>query len=507
MLERLVDIEGLNISFGEEHVLSNFDLRIHQGEIVSVVGESGSGKSISALMSMGLLSQSASVSFTKATVLENEIGQLSPAQWRAIRGKEIAMIFQDPMTALHPSMRIGKQMEEVLEVHTDLNSVQRKARVIAALEEVDIPNALLSAKKYPHELSGGQRQRVVIAMAMLLEPKLIIADEPTTALDKQVEGVVLKLLSDLVRKKGCALWFISHDLEVVANFSDRVVVLYKGKTVETGEAKTVFNNPKHPYTKGLLACRPPKEGRPYPLPVLNDFLGDGQVPKTEELTKPPSKDTALEIRGLSIGYATRSGFNTQTLWVVKDLDLTLQVGETLGLIGPSGSGKSSIGRAVVDLVPSKYSVRNFNGNENHIQFIFQDPSSALNRSHSVGQILNNVILRHEPKLSLEERKKRASDLLQEVGLRASDVSKKPQDFSGGQRQRIGIARALAANPKVLICDESVSALDVSVQAQVLNLLNKIKRDRRLSMIFISHDPDVIRYMCDRVQQLSESGQV
>lgn len=405
MLERLVDIEGLNISFGQEHVLSNFDLRIHQGEIVSVVGESGSGKSISALMSMGLLSQSASVSFAKATVLENEIGQLSPTQWRAIRGKEIAMIFQDPMTALHPSMRIGKQMEEVLEVHTDFNSVERKTQIIEALEEVDIPNALLSAKKYPHELSGGQRQRVVIAMAMLLEPKLIIADEPTTALDKQVEGTVLKLLSNLVRKKGCALWFISHDLEVVANFSDRVVVLYQGKTVETGEARTVFNNPKHPYTKGLLACRPPKEGRPYPLPVLNDFLGDGEVPKTIELTKPPSKDTALEIRGLSIGYETRSGFNTQTLWVVKDLNLTLQVGETLGLIGPSGSGKSSIGRAVVDLVPSKYSVRNFNGNENHIQFIFQDPSSALNRSHSVGHILSKVLSKYNPKLSLEERKK------------------------------------------------------------------------------------------------------
>ena len=507
MLERLVDIEGLNISFGQEYVLSNFDLRIHQGEIVSVVGESGSGKSISALMSMGLLSQSASVSFTKATVLENEIGQLSPTQWRAIRGKEIAMIFQDPMTALHPSMRIGKQMEEVLEVHTDFSSAERKTQIIEALEEVDIPNALRSAKKYPHELSGGQRQRVVIAMAMLLEPKLIIADEPTTALDKQVEGTVLKLLSNLVRKKGCALWFISHDLEVVANFSDRVVVLYKGKTVETGVAKTVFNNPKHPYTKGLLACRPPKEGRPYPLPVLNDFLGDGEVPKTEELTKPPSKDTALEIRGLSIGYETRSGFNTQTLWVVKDLDLTLQVGETLGLIGPSGSGKSSIGRAVVDLVPSKYSVRNFNGNENHIQFIFQDPSSALNRSHSVGHILSKVLSKHNPRLPLEERKKRAGALLEEVGLKVSDLSKKPKDFSGGQRQRIGIARALAANPKILICDESVSALDVSVQAQVLNLLNKIKTDRGLSMIFISHDPDVIRYMCDRVQQLLDSGKV
>jgi peptide/nickel transport system ATP-binding protein len=342
---------------------------------------------------------------------------------------------------------------------------------------------------------------------MLLEPKLIIADEPTTALDKQVEGTVLKLLSNLVRKKGCALWLISHDLEVVANFSDRVVVLYKGKTVETGVAKTVFNNPKHPYTKGLLACRPPKEGRPYPLPVLNDFLGDGEVPKTEELTKPPSKDTALEIRGLSIGYETRSGFNTQTLWVVKDLDLTLQVGETLGLIGPSGSGKSSIGRAVVDLVPSKYSVRNFNGNENHIQFIFQDPSSALNRSHSVGHILSKVLSKHNPRLPSEERKKRAGALLEEVGLKVSDLSKKPKDFSGGQRQRIGIARALAANPKILICDESVSALDVSVQAQVLNLLNKIKTDRGLSMIFISHDPDVIRYMCDRVQQLLDSGKV
>lgn len=507
MLERLVDIEGLNISFGQEHVLSNFDLRIHQGEIVSVVGESGSGKSISALMSMGLLSQSASVSFAKANVLENEIGQLSPTQWRAIRGKEIAMIFQDPMTALHPSMRIGKQMEEVLEVHTDFNLAERKTQIIEALEEVDIPNALLSAKKYPHELSGGQRQRVVIAMAMLLEPKLIIADEPTTALDKQVEGTVLKLLSNLVRKKGCALWFISHDLEVVANFSDRVVVLYKGKTVETGEARTVFNNPKHPYTKGLLACRPPKEGRPYPLPVLNDFLGDGEVPKTIELTKPPSKDTALEIRGLSIGYETRSGFNTQTLWVVKDLNLTLQVGETLGLIGPSGSGKSSIGRAVVDLVPSKYSVKNFNGNENHIQFIFQDPSSSLNRSHSVGHILSKVLSKYNPKLPSEERKKRAGALLEEVGLEVSDLIKKPTDFSGGQRQRIGIARALAANPKILICDESVSALDVSVQAQVLNLLNKIKTDRGLSMIFISHDPDVIRYMCDRVQQLGVASKV
>ena len=502
MLDLLLDIEGLNIFFGKECVLSNFELRINKGEIVSVVGESGSGKSVSALMSMGLLSESASVSSTSAFVLGNSIDELTPAQWRKIRGKEIAMIFQDPMTALHPTMRIGKQMEEVLEVHTDMNSVQRKARIEEALDEVEIKDALWSTKKYPHELSGGQRQRVVIAMAMLLEPKLIIADEPTTALDKQVEGVVLKLLSDLVRKKSCALWFISHDLELVANFSDRVVVLYQGKTVETGKAKRVFDNPQHPYTKGLLACRPPKKGRPFPLPVLNDFLRNGKAPKTFDLAQTTNGETALEIRGLSIGYNEKRGLQTRKKWVVENVDITLQIGETLGLIGPSGSGKSSIGRSVVDLVPSEYSIRNYNGNKNHIQFIFQDPSSALNRCHSVGQILDNVLLLHGPKLSLKERKKRASELLQEVGLRESDVSKKPLDFSGGQRQRIGIARALAANPKVLICDESVSALDVSVQAQVLNLLNKIKIDRGLSMIFISHDPNVIRYMCDRVQHLS-----
>ncbi|HCP40281.1 MAG TPA: ABC transporter ATP-binding protein [Cryomorphaceae bacterium] len=497
----LVNIQGLNIFFKTTEVLSNFNLQIQAGEIVSVVGESGSGKSISALMSMGLLSSKAAVNSTCAEVLGRSVLHLSVADWQTLRGKEIAMIFQDPMTALHPSIRIGKQLEEVLETHTSLSGKQRKIKVLKALEGVSILQPEISVNKYPHEMSGGQRQRVVIAMAMLLEPKLIIADEPTTALDKEVEATVLELLSKLVKEKGCALWFISHDLEVVSEFSDRVLVLYKGKTVEQGSAKEVFNTPKHPYTKGLLACRPPKNGRPYPLPVLSDFLeGEGTL-KASELAAPKVNTKALYVEGLNIGYKVRKGWKTSIKWVVRDLDLQLNVGETLGLIGPSGSGKSSVGRAVVDLVPATFSIRNFEGNEGRVQFIFQDPSSALNRSHTIGRILDQVLSQHAPEFTPLGRKDKASALLQEVGLHPSDLAKKPKDFSGGQRQRIGIARALAADPTVLICDESVSALDVSVQAQVLNLLNGIKKNRGLSMIFISHDPNVVRYMCDRIQRL------
>ncbi len=272
MSHLLVDIKALNITFGDKHVLKDFDFSLAKGEIVSVVGESGSGKSISALMSMGLLAPTAEVVNKQALLFGQELESYTQKEWLQIRGKRVSMIFQDPMTALHPSMRVGKQLDEVLVQHTSLSSKERKKLIISALTEVELPSPETSQFKYPHELSGGQRQRVVIAMAMLLEPELIIADEPTTALDKEVEATVLALLEKLVRTKGCALWFISHDLEVVARFSDKVQVLYKGETVEKGSAKQVFDNPQHPYTKGLLACRPPKHGRPYPLPVLADFL-------------------------------------------------------------------------------------------------------------------------------------------------------------------------------------------------------------------------------------------
>ena len=493
-------IDRLNIRFGDQHVLRDFCLAIHPGEIVAVVGESGSGKSIGALMSMGLLAPTAKVDCARAELLGRPLLAFTAADWQNLRGSAVAMVFQDPMTALHPSMRIAAQLEEVLTRHTDLDRTARHARMVAALEEVEIPEPEESLKKYPHQMSGGQRQRVVIAMALLGSPKLIIADEPTTALDKAVEGKVLALLEQLVRKRGCALWLISHDLEVVASFSDRVLVLFRGDTVEEGPAREVFEHAQHPNTRGLLACRPPKEGRPYPLPVLQDFLGDQPQPTRTQLEEPAATEPVLQLRGLHLGDSLKKAGRKRFKSVVRDLDLEVRRGETVGLIGPSGSGKSSIGRAIVGL--NAYEIaEEHRAPELRVQFIFQDPFSALNGAKTIGWILESVLRKHHPDLSTGQRLARATELMQEVGLRAEDLKKRPKAFSGGQRQRIGIARALAADPNLLICDESVSALDVSVQAQVLNLLNAVKKNRDLSMIFISHDPDVIRYMCDRITEL------
>ena len=501
MAGSVVELSSLNITFGTKQVLRDFSLTIMPGQTLAVVGESGSGKSVAALMSMGLLDPAAIIQAKQADILGKDLRSLSTKDWMAIRGKDVAMVFQDPMTALHPSITIGRQLDEVLEQHTALSKPQRKKKILEALAEVEVPEPEVSYQKYPHQLSGGQRQRIVIAMAMLLDPKLIIADEPTTALDKEVEAVVLSLLNKLVKDRGCALWLISHDLEVVAEHADEVIVLFRGDTVERGPARQVFERPEHPYTKGLLACRPPKEGRPYPLPVLNDFLSGDGAPKSELLEAPTNTEYKLAIQGLSIGFAVKKGLRTTTKWVVKDLDLELHQGETLGLIGPSGSGKSTIGRAIVGLNKHSFTTWNYKGDASKIQFIFQDPYSALNSARSVGWALDQVLHKHQPSLSVEARAAKAVELLEEVGLKGEDLKKKPHAFSGGQRQRIGIARALAADPELLICDESVSALDVSVQAQVLNLLNGIKKNRGLSMIFISHDPDVVRYMCDRIMHL------
>ena len=497
----VLKLERLNISFGEKQVLQDFSLTIYPGQSLAVVGESGSGKSVGALLSMGLLDPKAEVQAKTANLLGRSISSMTPALWSTIRGKEVAMVFQDPMTSLHPSIRIGKQLDEVLERHTSASARERKSKILEALAEVELPEPEHTYSKYPHELSGGQRQRVVIAMALLLDPKLIIADEPTTALDKAVEATILTLLRNLVKERGCALWLISHDLEVVSEHADDVLVLFRGKTVEQGPAKDVFERPQHAYTKGLLACRPPKKGRPYPLPVLQDFLEEKGVVEKEELVAPKAKDPLLKIEGLTIGFQRKKGWRKHTQWVVRDQDLALMPGETLGLIGPSGSGKSTIGRAIVGLNTHQYKHWNYSGNRSKIQFIFQDPYSALNSGKRIGWALDQVLRKHQSQLSAAERLSKAEALMEEVGLQPSDLQKKPSAFSGGQRQRIGIARALAADPELLICDESVSALDVSVQAQVLNLLNGIKKNRGLSMIFISHDPDVVRYMCDRIIEL------
>jgi peptide/nickel transport system ATP-binding protein len=498
MQKPVVQLEELEIQFGSTSVLRNFNLTLFPGEVVSVVGESGSGKSIGALMSMGLLDEKATLRAEKAVLLGRPLLTLKELDWQELRGKEVAMVFQDPMTALHPSMRIGAQLDEVLARHTALSKTSRYEKIIAALEEVEIPDPAESFKKYPHQMSGGQRQRVVIAMALLLDPKLIIADEPTTALDKEVERKVLTLLTHLVKQRGSALWLISHDLEVVAEHSDRVLVLFRGDTVEEGLAKEVFRAPQHPYTQGLLGCRPPKTGRPFPLPTLSDFLDPRENSQRVELTAPSTEQSVLIIEGLTIGFKQKRGFRSDYKKVISNQNLQLYKGETLGLIGPSGSGKSTIGRAIVGLNSAIYNRMDYLGTPGKIQFIFQDPYSALNGSRTVGWILDEVLKKHQPEFSKAQRLEKAMALMAEVGLKEEDLQKKPKAFSGGQRQRIGIARALAANPEVLICDESVSALDVSVQAQVLNVLNGIKKNRGLSMIFISHDPDVVRYMCDRI---------
>jgi len=497
----VVHIDQLSIAFDGHEVLRDFTFTLIPGQTIAVVGESGSGKSVAALMAMGLLDKRAEIKAVAAQLFSEDLLSFSSEKWSDLRGNEVAMVFQDPMTALHPSIRIGRQLEEVLERHTDLNRADREQAVLAALHEVEIPDPKSSSKKYPHEMSGGQRQRVVIAMAMLMKPKLIIADEPTTALDKAVEGKIVALLNMLVRESGAALWLISHDLEVVAEVADEVVVLFRGETVETGPAKQVFTAPKRPYTKGLLGCRPPKEGRPFPLPVLEDFLNDTVPSKQADLAAPTATEEVMTITGLRIGFDRRTGFRKTKQWIIDGIDLHLKKGETLGLIGPSGSGKSSIGRAIVGLNRFESTTFSYSGDASKIQFIFQDPFSALNGSKRIGWILESVLKRHRPDLSPAERLSEAQSLLEEVGLSAADLRKRPKAFSGGQRQRIGIARALAAAPEVLICDESVSALDVSVQSQVLNVLNGIKKNRSLSMIFISHDPDVIRYMCDRVVNL------
>jgi peptide/nickel transport system ATP-binding protein len=498
----VVHIDQLSIAFDGHEVLRDFTFILNPGQTIAVVGESGSGKSVAALMAMGLLDKRAEIKAVSAQLFSDDLLSFSSEKWSDLRGNEVAMVFQDPMTALHPSIRIGRQLEEVLVRHTKLDQAARKKKILAALRAVEIPEPESSFKKYPHEMSGGQRQRVVIAMAMLLKPKLIIADEPTTALDKAVEGKILALLNKLVQESGAALWLISHDLEVVAEVADEVVVLFRGETVETGPAEKVFKSPQHAYTKGLLGCRPPKKGRPYPLPVLEDFLNETPLPKDVELASPALAEEVLSITGLRIGFERRSGFKKTKQWIINDLDIHLNKAETLGLIGPSGSGKSSIGRAIVGLNRFESSTFSYKGDTSKIQFIFQDPFSALNGSKRVGWILDSVLKRHRPELSMLERSQEAQALLEEVGLTAADLKKRPKAFSGGQRQRIGIARALAASPEVLICDESVSALDVSVQSQVLNVLNGIKKNRGLSMIFISHDPDVIRYMCDRMLELN-----
>lgn len=531
----VVDIQNLSLGFGENTILNDVSFSIPKGKIIGVVGESGSGKSITSLAIMGLLPKTAKISSESKILFESSKGnldllKLTDEEKRSFRGKEIGMIFQEPMTSLNPSLRCGEQVEESIRLHLKLSKENAKKRVIELFEKVLLPNPERIYKAYPHELSGGQRQRVMIAMAICCEPKLLIADEPTTALDVTVQRTILELIKKLQKDSDLSCLFISHDLGVIAELCDEVVVMYKGNLVEKGSVEEIFQNPKENYTKGLIACRPRLDVRYKELPTISDYLKDenyqSEVYTTEERNSFHqnlyAQTPILEVKNLSkYFYAKPSVFKKSEISVkaVDDISFKVYPGETLGLVGESGSGKTTLSRSVLllerpsageifyqgkDIVQlSKEEVRKL---RKDIQIIFQDPYSSLNPKMNIGEILSSPMKVHQIGRNQKERLEIAGNLLEKVGLSANDLKKYPHEFSGGQRQRIGIARALGLQPKFIICDESVSALDVSVQAQVLNLLNDLKEEFGLTYIFISHDLAVVKYMSDQLLVMQHGEQ-
>jgi len=461
------------------------------GEIVCVVGESGSGKSMCAHALMGLLPDSVTTEAGEIIFEGNNLLALDQDGWRDLRGRRIAMVFQEPMTALNPLMRIGDQMMEMFEAHGLRTPRERKEKALDLAREVGLPDPDKIVRAYPHQLSGGQRQRAMIAMALALEPAVLVADEPTTALDVTTQAQILKLIRDLQRRRNMAVMFITHDFGVVADIADRVVVLRHGQVVEQGSALEVLNSPRHAYTKALLAAVPSMTP-PARAPLID-------------------RNRAVDVIGLDKTYVTSGGWfrPDRKVHAASEVNFSILKGETLGLVGESGSGKSSVARLVMRLIEADRGTirigdidltelegKALRDQRRRIQMIFQDPFASLNPRRKVGQIISDGPIAHgtDPKLA----RQRARDLLGLVGLDAGAIERYPHEFSGGQRQRIGIARALALDPEILVADEAVSALDVSVQAQVLNLLEDLKTRLKLSMLFITHDLRVAAQICDRI---------
>jgi len=443
---------------------------------------------------------------------------------QAIRGKDISVIFQEPMTSLNPVFTVGEQIAEVLRLHMGLSTRAAAARAVELLSEVGIPNPQLRVNSYPHEMSGGQQQRVMIAMAIACEPKLLIADEPTTALDVTIQKQILDLIAGLQHRHHMSVLFITHDLGVVGDIADHVVVMQSGEIREQGPVKAIFESPQHPYTKALLACRPRLDRRPMRLPVIDDFMkGDGQPHHLEERPRgtAPSDPIILEVKKLNKVFTLKEGlFGKRLVPAVKDVSFALPKGKTLGLVGESGSGKTTVGLTLMRLHDATSGEVLFEGTDllalteremmayrRRIQIIFQNPYASLNPRMTVGHILTEPMTIHSIGKDERERIDMAFQLLKRVGLAEQSFYKYPHEFSGGQRQRIAIARCLTMKPDVLICDESVSALDVSVQAQVLNLLQDLQDEYGLSYIFISHDLAVVKYISDRVMVMNEGSLV
>jgi peptide/nickel transport system ATP-binding protein len=522
----ILSVRDLRVNFridknSEFEAVKKISFDMGHRETVALVGESGSGKSVTSLAIMGLLPKENSRVLEGSSIKFNgrELVGLSQAQMREIRGDDLSMIFQEPMSSLNPVFRVGDQIAETLREHRDLSRGAARARSIELLDEVGIPEPQRRVDMYPHEMSGGQQQRVMIAMAISCEPKLLIADEPTTALDVTIQRQILELLANLQKQREMSILFITHDLAVVGEIADRVVVMRHGEIREQGAAQQIFNSPQDSYTKGLLACRPAVGTRPLRLAVIEDFLdgvrkdtgtvGSGQ---TRERGIKPDDEVLLKVQGLCKDFVSREGlFGKRVFNAVKDVSFNLVRGKTLGVVGESGSGKTTVGLTLMRLHQATkgkaiyqgkdllaMSNEDFKAYKRRIQIVFQNPYASLNPRFTVGQIITEPMLVHAIGANESAREKMAFDLLDKVGLPKVSFYKYPHEFSGGQRQRIAIARCLTMNPEILICDESVSALDVSVQAQVLNLLQDLQDEFKTSYIFISHDLAVVHYMADEV---------
>lgn len=518
----MLTVNNLNVRFGNITVLKDISFTLEKGEILGVVGESGSGKSITSLTLMGLLPPQATLEHGSAQIafsdgFSQDLLTLNEKGFQTIRGKRIAMIFQEPLTCLNPSMRCGKQLFEAVQLTSNLGKTAAKKRCLDLLEEMQLPNPQKVYNSYPHQLSGGQKQRVMIAMALSGKPELLIADEPTTALDVTVQKGLIELLKSLRDKYQMGMIFISHDLGLIKEIADRVLILQHGNIVEQGLVNQIFESPQQPYTKGLLACRPPISYKPHRLLTVEDFLnGDfekkiGKKDIAKSLVNSPLIYSAKNIITSFITKRNLLGKPTKLFKAVNNVSLELFEGETLGIVGESGSGKTTLGRTLLNLIKSQSGSISYKGVylslmdrqfskdfRKEVQLIFQDPYSSLNPRKTIGQAISEPLKVHGICRTKDERKARVLELLNKVALPADSYYRYPHEFSGGQRQRIVIARALALNPKVIICDEIVSALDVSVQAQVLNLLKDLKEQLNLTLLFISHDLAVVKYISDRI---------
>jgi peptide/nickel transport system ATP-binding protein len=531
MSQPLLSVQNLSIDFASAEkvipAIKNISFNVAAGEMVAIVGESGSGKSVTALSVLKLLPSKTLIKgqlfFSSNGIEKIDLLKASDKEMSNVRGKEIAMVFQEPMSCLNPVLTCGYQVIEAIQLHQQISSEEAKKRAIHLFEKVNLPFPELIMNRYPHQLSGGQKQRVMIAMAISCNPSLLVADEPTTALDVTVQKTILQLIKQLQKQMGLGVIFITHDLAMVSEIADRVIVMYKGEIVEEGIVSEVLQNPKHPYTKALMLCKPSLHQKGDRLPVVSDFL-DSQnkwmeqsifnVTKSGTLFNPIHSEVVLEVKNLAMYYSEKKSWFRKSAPIMKVLDgisLKIKKGEIVGLVGESGCGKTTLVKVILQLIKPSSGKIVLNGIDlteltkvemrsirKELQIVFQDPYGSLNPRLTIGEAIEEPLKVHGIFKNQQLRKNRVLELLDKVKLQPEHFNRYPHEFSGGQRQRICIARALALNPSFLIFDESVSALDVSVQAQVLNLLNELRLEFGFTAIFISHDLSVVRYISDRI---------